>query len=126
MSMSTTFLEFVHGVGFLDVAIHWKAPTFYHFLFVVALMSDMVSGVFGFPFQPFNRHPFIPSGCVSPELVLTLQAYKMSRWNLLHFVPKVEGVGVVSNNLLAGLWLLVICGSDGRHISLMVPMKHDT
>ena len=35
MSMPITSLEFVHGVGFLDVAIHWKAPTSYHFLFDV-------------------------------------------------------------------------------------------
>ena len=50
----------------------------------------------------------------------------MSRWHLLHDAPKVEGVGIVSNDLLAGLRLLVVSGSDGRHISLMVPMKHDT
>ena len=79
-----------------------------------------------FPFQPFNRHPLITSGSVSPELVLTLPAYKMSRWHVLHYASKVEDVGVVSNDLLAGLWLLVVCGLDGRHISLVVPMKHDT
>jgi hypothetical protein len=76
MSMPMTSLEYVHGVDLLDVAIHWKAPTSYHFLFVVALMSDMVSGVLGFPFQPFNRHPLITSGSVSLELVLSLPAYK--------------------------------------------------
>jgi hypothetical protein len=38
MSMPISSLEFVHGVGLIDVAIHWKAPTSYHFLFVVALM----------------------------------------------------------------------------------------
>ena len=123
MFIPITSLEFIHGIGLLDVAIHWKAPISYHFLFVVALMSDMVSGVLGFPFQPFNRHPLIMSGSVSPELVLTLPAYKMSRWHLLHYAPKVEGVGVVSNDLLAGFWLFVVCGSDGRHISLVVPMR---
>ena len=59
-------------------------------------------------------------------LQLTLPAYKMSRWHLLHYAPKVEGVGIVSNDLLAGLRLLVVYGSDGRHIYLMVTMKHDT
>jgi hypothetical protein len=36
ISVIRNTLEFVHGVGLLDVAIHWKAPTSYHFLFVVA------------------------------------------------------------------------------------------
>jgi hypothetical protein len=86
----------------------------------------MVSSLLGFPFQSFNRHSLIKSGSVSPELVLTLPAYKMSRWRLLHYAPKVEGVGIVSNDLLAGIRLLVVSGSNGRHISLMVPMKHNT
>ena len=126
MSMPITSLELVHGVGLLYVPIHLKAPTSYYFLFMVALMSDMVSALLGFLLQPFNRHPLIASGSVSLELVLTLPAYKLSRWYLLHYAPKVNGVGIVSNDLLAGLRLLLFCGSDGRHISLMVPMKHDT
>ena len=88
-------------------------------------MTNMLSSLLGLPFQPFNRHPLIASGSVSPELVLTLPANKMSRWHHLHYAPKVEGVGIVSNYLLAGLRLLVVSGSDGRHISLMVPMKHN-
>jgi hypothetical protein len=43
MSMPTTSLEFVHGVGFLDVLIHWKAPTSYHFLFVVAHSNHSIA-----------------------------------------------------------------------------------
>ena len=62
MSIPITSLEFVYGVCLFDVAIHWKAPTFYHFLFVVVMMSDMVSALLGFPFQPFNHHPLITSG----------------------------------------------------------------
>jgi hypothetical protein len=83
MAMLITSLEFVHGVDHLDIAIHWKTPTSYRFLFVVALMSDMVSALLGCPFQPFNLHSLKTSGSVSPELVLTLPAYKMSRWHLL-------------------------------------------
>jgi hypothetical protein len=36
----------------------------------------------------------------SPELVLTLPAYEMSHWHLLHYAPKVEGVGIVSNEVV--------------------------
>ena len=89
------------------------------------LVTNMLSVLLGFPFQPFNRHPLITSGSVSPELILILPAYKMPRWHLLHYAPKVEGVGIVSNYLLEGLRLLVVSGSVGRHISLMVPMKHN-
>jgi hypothetical protein len=40
-----------------------------------------------------------------------LPAYKMFRWHLLHYALKVEGVSVVSNDFLADLQLLVVCGS---------------
>ena len=73
MSIPITSLEFVCGVCLFDVAIHWKAPTSYYFLFVVAMMSDMVSALLGFPFQPFNHHPLITSGTGSHS-----SAYKMS------------------------------------------------
>ena len=126
MPMPITSLEFINGVGIFTESIYWKAPTSYRFLFVVAMVTNILSTLLGFLFQPFNRHPLIASGSVSPELALTLPANKMSRWHHLHCAPKVEGVGIVSNDLLAGLRLFVVSGSDGRHISLMVPMKHNT
>jgi hypothetical protein len=49
VSIPITSLEFVCGVCLFDVAIHWKAPTFYHFLVVVVMMSDMVSALLSFP-----------------------------------------------------------------------------
>jgi hypothetical protein len=70
MFIPITSLEFVHGVGLLDVAIHWKAPTSYHFLFVVALMSDMVSGVLGVPFQPFKATSRRPTPCTNSRDVI--------------------------------------------------------
>jgi hypothetical protein len=48
LSIPITSLDFVYGVCLLEVAIHWKAPTSYYFLFVVAMMSDMVSALLGF------------------------------------------------------------------------------
>jgi hypothetical protein len=61
MSVPDTSLEFVDGVGFSAKSVHGYTLHSDQFFGVVALVTNMLSGVLGFTLQPFDGHTLIAS-----------------------------------------------------------------
>jgi hypothetical protein len=56
----------------------------HQFFGVVGVMSDVLTGLQSFPFQPIDDHVFVPPGCFSPEAGFFFSEKEMSSRHVLH------------------------------------------
>jgi hypothetical protein len=72
MSVQNTSLEFVDGVGVSAKSVYGYAFHPDQFFGVVALVTNMLSSVLGFPLQPVDGHTLIASWSLSLEPIFSL------------------------------------------------------
>ena len=125
MSVPDTSLEFVDGVGVSAKSVHRKTLHPDQFFGVVALVTNMLSGVLGFPLQPIDGHTLIASWRLYLEPIFFLPSDEMAGRHLLHNTPKIQSIGVYTINQLTGLWICVLGRSYEGLVFLVVTMKHN-
>ena len=125
MSVPETSLEFVDGVGVSAKSVHGKTFHPDQFFGVVALVTNMLFGVLGFPLQPVDGHTVIASWSLSLQSIFFLPSDEMAGRHPLHNTPKIQSIGVYTLNQLTGLWICVLGRSYEGLVFLVITMKHD-